>query len=115
MEVFDPEKTQPSPLIVASLDEQDDFESRKAWKKVADAITRGDMDTTSYEKSIIENRQRAMRKQEKEKGTEWERRFFSRTNNFPMFQKLVCTFWLSNRGRLLILTLTGGQGGRAGQ
>lgn len=76
-------------MIVAPIDEQDDFESRKAWKKVADAISKGDMDTTSYEKSIIENRQRQMRKQEKEEGREWERRFFSRTAKHPLFEKLA--------------------------
>lgn len=47
------------------------------------------MDTTSYEKSIIENRQRAMRKQEKDEGREWERRFFSRTDSLPLFEKLA--------------------------
>ena len=41
------------------------------------------MDTTSAQKSIIENRQRAMRKQEKEEGREWERRFFTRVDKAP--------------------------------
>lgn len=71
------------------MEEQDDFESRRAWKKVADAINKGDMDTTSTEKSIIENRQRAMRKTEKEQGKEWERKFFNRVEADPTFEKLV--------------------------
>jgi hypothetical protein len=47
------------------------------------------MDTTSTEKSIIENRQRAMRKTEKEQGKEWERKFFNRVEADPTFEKLV--------------------------
>lgn len=89
MESFDPEKTKPTPLIIAPIEEQDHFESRKAWKKVADAIVKGDLDTTSTEKSIIENRQRAMRKQEKEENREWERRFFKRVDNHSAFEQLV--------------------------
>ena len=47
-------------------------ESRRAWAKVADAILKGDMDTTAREKSIIENRQREMRRIEQAEGREWE-------------------------------------------
>lgn len=89
METYDPIVTKTTPLTVAPIEEQDDFETRRAWKKVADAIVQGDMDTTSYEKSIIENRQRAMRKQEREEGREWERRFFSRTEDYSLFKTLA--------------------------
>lgn len=47
------------------------------------------MDTTSTEKSIIENRQRAMRKTEKEQGKEWERKFFKRVEKDAVFERLV--------------------------
>jgi hypothetical protein len=76
-------------LTVSPIEDQDDFESRRAWKKVADAIVKGDMDTTSQQKTIIENRQRAMRKQEKEQNKEWERRFFTRTNEYAGFKNLA--------------------------
>lgn len=89
VETYDPVVTKTTPLTVAPIEEQDHFETRRAWKKVADAIVQGDMDTTSYEKSIIENSQRAMRKQEKEEGREWERRFFSRTEDYSRFQTLA--------------------------
>jgi len=85
----DPNTTKTIPLTVAPVAEQDDFESRRAWKKVADAIVKGDMDKTSVEKSIIENRQREMRKQEKEGGREWERKFFTRTEKSPTFERLA--------------------------
>ncbi|KAL1609918.1 Oxysterol-binding protein 4 [Paraconiothyrium brasiliense] len=89
VDTFDHGATKPTPLTIGPIEQQDDFESRKAWKKVADAITKGDMDTTSSEKSIIENRQRAMRKTEKEQGKEWERKFFKRVESDPIFEKLA--------------------------
>lgn len=89
VDTFDHTATKPTPLSIAPVEQQDDFESRKAWKKVADAINKGDMDTTSTEKSIIENRQRAMRKTEKEQGKEWERKFFKRVEKDAVFERLV--------------------------
>lgn len=89
VDTYDPNVTKTTPLTVADIKDQDEMESRRAWKKVADAILKGDMDTTSYEKSIIENSQREMRKKEKEENREWERRYFSRTTEFPRFQKLA--------------------------
>ncbi|PVI07287.1 Oxysterol-binding protein [Periconia macrospinosa] len=83
IDTFDHSKEKTTPLTVAPIEQQDEFETRRAWQKVANAIVAGDMDTTSYQKSIIENRQRAMRKEEKEAGREWERRFFSRADKPP--------------------------------
>lgn len=71
-------KTKTIPLTLAPVDGQDLYESRRAWKDVASAIERGDMDATSVAKSKIENAQREMRKKEKDGGREWERRFFKR-------------------------------------
>jgi hypothetical protein len=89
IDTFDPNVTKTTPLTVAPIEQQDDFETRRAWKKVSDAINKGDMDATSAEKTIIETRQREMRKQEKEAGKEWERKFFTRSDKFPLFQKLA--------------------------
>ena len=86
---FSPKSTKTTPLIVAEIDQQDELESRRAWRKVADAINKGDTDTAGYEKSIIENRQREMRKQEREESREWERRFFTRTDKFALLEKLA--------------------------
>ncbi|KAL1589131.1 hypothetical protein WHR41_01973 [Cladosporium halotolerans] len=83
-------KTEPkTELQVAPVDDQDPLESRRAWRKVAAAIQKGDMNTTSAEKSIIEESQRAMRKQEAAEGKEWERRFFTRAKSLPTFERLV--------------------------
>ncbi len=89
VETFDPKATTTTPLTVAPIEQQDDFETRRAWQKVCKAITKGDMDLTSAEKTIIEVRQREMRKQEKDEGREWERKFFSRSEQFPLFEQLA--------------------------
>lgn len=47
------------------------------------------MDTTSVEKSKIENAQRELRKKEQAEGREWERRFFSKVSSDPIFEKLA--------------------------
>lgn len=85
---FDPVKSPTTKLTVPTIEEQDEMESRRAWQKVAIAIQKGDMDTTSAEKGRIENEQREMRKKEKEEGREWERRFFSRTEKDAVFDAL---------------------------
>jgi hypothetical protein len=86
---YSPKTTKATPLIVAPIESQDELESRRAWKKVADAIVKGDTDTAGYEKSIIENKQREMRKKEKEEGREWERRFFTRVKENKTFSDLA--------------------------
>ena len=47
------------------------------------------MNTTAHEKSVIEESQRALRKREAGEGKEWERRFFSRVNSLPIFERLI--------------------------
>ncbi|KAH7401695.1 hypothetical protein BKA66DRAFT_565305 [Pyrenochaeta sp. MPI-SDFR-AT-0127] len=89
VDTFDHKVTKTTPLIIAPIEQQDDFETRRAWQKVSAAINKGDMDLTSAEKSIIENRQREMRKQEKDEGREWDRKFFSRAEEFPLFEQLA--------------------------
>ena len=77
------------PLTVAPVEEQGELESRRAWKKVADAIERGDYEATGTEKSKIENAQRELRKREREEGREWERRYFSKVEREEKFVKLA--------------------------
>ncbi|RJE23529.1 Oxysterol binding protein [Aspergillus sclerotialis] len=67
-----------APFDIAPIEQQDLYESRRAWKDVADGIERGDMDAVSIAKSKIENAQRELRKVERSEGREWERRFFNR-------------------------------------
>ena len=68
------------PLIVAPIEQQDPFESRKAWRMVGKSIEKGDMDATSHYKSRIEMAQRALRRKEQEEKRDWQRVFFSQAN-----------------------------------
>ncbi|KAL4969569.1 OSBP family protein [Aspergillus stella-maris] len=67
-----------TPLTLAPLDQQDIYESRRAWRDVSTNIDSGNMDAVSTAKGKIENAQRELRKVEKAEGREWERRFFNR-------------------------------------
>ena len=77
-----------SKFSVAPVDKQDPMESRRAWRKVADAQTKGDMNTLSNEKSLIENSQRDLRKKESADGKKWENIFFTNLNSDTLFEKL---------------------------
>lgn len=81
--------SQTTPLTTLPLSQQGPLETRRAWKKVADAIEKGDYEVTGVEKSKIENEQREMRKKEKEEGREWPRRYFTKVNNDERFQALA--------------------------
>ncbi|KAI9690107.1 MAG: Oxysterol binding protein [Bogoriella megaspora] len=78
-----------TPLTIAPLEQQDELESRRAWAKVAKGIESGDMDLVSREKSAIENKQRDLRKHEKEEGREWKRRYFRRVDRHERFEELA--------------------------
>ncbi|CCD24941.1 OSBP family protein NDAI_0E01250 [Naumovozyma dairenensis CBS 421] len=72
----DATKIKPTYLHVKPIEEQHPLESRKAWKDVAKAITIGDYKLIGETKSVLEERQRNMRKEEEAKGIDWERRWF---------------------------------------
>ena len=89
IDVYHAKAHKTTPLIVAPLEQQDPLESHRAWSKVARAIEKGDMNTVHYEKSLIENQQREMRKEEAANGRSWERRFFSRVDRAPEVEALA--------------------------
>lgn len=86
---YNAKKEPKTPLKVASIEEQDPLETRRAWSKVAVAIQKGDMKTTSHEKTVIEESQRNLRKQEQSEGREWERVFFSNVKSLAIGEKLM--------------------------
>ena len=73
--------TKTSPLIVAPIEKQDPYESRRAWQNVAKSIEKGDMDSVSHFKSRIENAQRSLRKKEHDEKRDWERVFFKNASS----------------------------------
>ena len=90
---YDAKAAKTTPLTVAPIEGQDPYESRKAWRKVATSIEKGDMEATSHYKSRIEVAQRALRKKEQDEHRDWKRVFFSQANSSNpeevTFQKLA--------------------------
>jgi oxysterol-binding protein-related protein 9/10/11 len=76
-DTYDAVSTEETELKLAPIEDQHPLESRRAWSRVADAITKGDMENTSVEKGKIEQAQRDKRAAEREEGTSWERRYFT--------------------------------------
>ena len=77
-----------TPLQVAPLEQQDPYESHRAWAKVAEGVAAGNMDLISAEKTKIEESQRELRRIEKAEGRVWERRYFTAVENDPVLANL---------------------------
>ena len=86
---FDINKQKKTPLSIRPIEEQHPLEARRAWRDVMQSIKEGDIVKVGSSKSKLENEQREMRKQEKNEGREFERRYFSQTDNDPMVEELV--------------------------
>ncbi|KAI8393862.1 uncharacterized protein BYT42DRAFT_552493 [Radiomyces spectabilis] len=65
-----------SEAIVKPIAEQNELESRRVWQKVSEALKAGDYPKASAEKSIIENEQRALRKERENNNESWEPQYF---------------------------------------
>ncbi|KAK3074376.1 hypothetical protein LTR53_003239 [Teratosphaeriaceae sp. CCFEE 6253] len=71
------------------LDEQDPWESRKAWGGVIESIHRGDMQGVADHKSRLENGQRAMRKLPETQEASWEAVFFRKEEGNAVAERLM--------------------------
>lgn len=90
IEVFNIVTAKSTPLTTDSLDEQDPWETRLAWKEVRQALQRGDMQGTSDAKNVLEKGQREMRTQEGgNDGESWPRLFFSDAGKDPVASELA--------------------------
>lgn len=69
----------PCPIELPDEEDQDPWESRRAWAGVTSALREGDLARAAKEKTKIEQAQRAMRRHEKEQGKgEWQQLLFKR-------------------------------------
>jgi hypothetical protein len=103
VQTYDVETETSIPITVEDISNQDPWESRKAWQGVSESLRRGDMKSTSNAKSVVEEGQRHMRKEEKERGVEWKAVFFRRQESDALFEKLSA---VDNTG--FIIDRTGG-------
>ncbi|KAJ4337030.1 hypothetical protein N0V95_008446 [Ascochyta clinopodiicola] len=77
------------PLQIEDITAQDPWESRRAWGDVISALKRGDMKGAADSKSIVEQGQRQMRKDEADSGTSWKTRFFKDVGHDDIFETLA--------------------------
>ncbi|CAI6275784.1 unnamed protein product [Periconia digitata] len=89
IDAFDAASAPSRPITVVPRDEQDPWESRRAWGGVIDALNRGDMQGTVAAKSRVEEGQRGMRRAEKEKKETWKQVFFRKEQRDERFERLV--------------------------
>ncbi|XP_066934396.1 oxysterol-binding protein-related protein 8-like isoform X1 [Clytia hemisphaerica] len=60
------------------LESQEEFESEKLWAKVSEAIQQADQSGATREKLVLEDEQRRVHKEMKEKDTSWVPKYFER-------------------------------------
>ena len=89
IETFDIVAAKSTHLVTDTLDDQDSWETRRAWKDVRDALERGDMQGTSDAKNVLEKGQREMRKQDGDDGASWPRIFFRDVGKDPVAEGLA--------------------------
>ncbi|POY70703.1 hypothetical protein BMF94_6286 [Rhodotorula taiwanensis] len=76
-------------VSVKPVEAQNEFESRRAWKAVADGIRSGDYDAASTAKGALENSERQKRKDEQAAGAPFQLRLFDHVPNDPEYAQLA--------------------------
>ncbi|QLQ78192.1 hypothetical protein HG537_0A04390 [Torulaspora globosa] len=76
--LFDTHKSKVSKPKVRPLNEQGEYESRRLWKKVTDALAKRDHEVATEEKYKIESYQRELAKKRIEDGVEFHPKLFRR-------------------------------------
>lgn len=103
---YDAMAIKPQQLQVKEIEKQHPLESRLAWQQVLEAIKRGDYQEIHNAKSVIENKQREMRRQEKACGKPWEPRWFHLVDYKKVDHDAFLN--LTNLGNLLIENVPSG-------
>lgn len=76
-------------LKIKPVEQQKEYESRRAWHCVTQAIHENDIFRIGKEKGKIEHEQREMRRKEKVEGRVWERRFFVKRGRDDVAERLA--------------------------
>lgn len=89
IETYDTAAIQPVPLQLNSLEEQDPWESRRAWADVIAGIKANNWEKTSTAKNKLEEAQRELRRQREQRGEEWVPAFFRSIKEDPVYETLA--------------------------
>lgn len=91
IETYDVASAPATQCRTAPFDQQDSWESRKAWNGVIEAIHVGDMQRVSDSKGSLENAQRGLRKESGTSEEAWRPLFFRREGHDPIAERLLHT------------------------
>jgi hypothetical protein len=75
-------------MHIKPIEEQGEWESRRIWQKVSDAILEGDVNKAGEEKTKIENKQRAEKKERDEANQQWQPQYFNWVEQDPVYSTL---------------------------
>lgn len=89
VETYDTHTQKEILMSINSLEEQDPWESRRAWQHVIGAVEANDWGRTDREKTKVEEAQRELRKQRQKSGEKWEPALFSTVPSDPVFEALA--------------------------
>nr|XP_019011409.1 oxysterol-binding protein family [Kwoniella pini CBS 10737]OCF50190.1 oxysterol-binding protein family [Kwoniella pini CBS 10737] len=86
--VFDPSRAKVVPKNVLPESEQEEYESRRLWAKLTDAIKTADMHGATAAKTTVEDRQRELAKKREASGEVPDSRFFKHVSGDRWMPKL---------------------------
>lgn len=89
VDTYDVTSAQSADFRVEPLEDQDPWESRKAWNGIIQSIHSGHMQGVADNKSKLENAQRALRKIPEMSEESWRPLFFKNEKEHPVAEKLL--------------------------
>ena len=89
IETYDVASASSTEFRTLPLDQQDPWESRKAWNGVISSLNAGNMKGVSEHKNALENAQRELRKNSETSEENWKAVFFEQERNDPVAEKLL--------------------------
>lgn len=89
IETYEAAATKAAEFRTTSIDEQDPWESRKAWHGVISSIHEGNMQGVADSKSKLETAQRELRKKDDTSEENWKALFFRKEQRNPIAEKLL--------------------------
>ncbi|KAF3931164.1 hypothetical protein ABW19_dt0200369 [Dactylella cylindrospora] len=99
-EIFDTTAALFAKVLTPPIEEQDPWESQRAWMGVKDALRKSDWRTATEEKQKIENWQRTLRQREEQEGGKWTPKFFRVVDRCDHFDKMSGMIGLSQRDNM---------------
>jgi len=99
---LDAPENQAIPITLLPVEEQDEWESRRAWAGVIEGLKTGNLSQVVEEKSKLEQAQRQMRAMEAVRGVTWEPLFFRSCSGeeHEVFRRMVKEWGLEREWKL---------------